>query len=258
MEIDAYLARLRYTGPRRPDAATLAALHRAHLLAVPFENLDIGRGAPIVLDPAELYGKIVERRRGGFCYELNGLFAELLRALGYDVALLSARVFSGGRPGPEFDHLALRLSGGALAEPYLADVGFGQSFLSPLRLQPGIEQADETGRYRLTQTRAGWTLEARRDDGAWAAEYAFTLWPRAFGEFAAMCHYQQTAPESHFTQGRVCTRATPDGRVTLTGDKLIITRNGQREERLVADEAAFAAALREHFGVALEATTSSG
>lgn len=258
MDLDAYLTRLRYTGPRRPDAATLTALHRAHLLAVPFENLDIGRGVPIVLDPAALYAKIVGRGRGGFCYELNGLFAELLRALGYTVALLSARVFSGGQPGPEFDHLALRVSGGALAEPYLADVGFGQSFLSPLRVQPWIEQADETGTYRLTQNRADWTLEVRRDDGAWAAEYAFTLWPRTFDEFAGMCHYQQTAPESHFRQGPVCTQATPEGRVTLTGDKLVVTRHGQRAERPVADTAAFEAALREHFGIGLEAPAPSG
>lgn len=257
MDIDAYLNRLRYTGPRRPDAATLAALHRAHLHAAPFENLDIPRGVPIVLDVSALYAKIVARGRGGFCYELNGLFAALLRALGYEVALLSARVYSGGQPGPEFDHLALRVSGGALAEPYLADVGFGASFLAPLRLQPWIEQPDETGAYRLTQRRADWTLEARRDDGAWAAEYAFTLWPRAFGEFAAMCHYQQTAPESHFTQGRVCTRATPEGRVTLTGDKLVVIRHGQRAEQPVADEAAFNAALREHFGLVLEAPAQS-
>src|SRR5690348_1505800 len=127
MDVEKYLARINYTGPRTPDEATLRALHVAHLRAVPFENLDIGRGVPIVLDLDRLYAKIVTRRRGGFCYELNGTFAELLRALGYSVELLSARVYTGTQFSPEFDHLMLRVSGGQLAEPLLADVGFGQS-----------------------------------------------------------------------------------------------------------------------------------
>src|SRR3954447_25028309 len=106
MEIDAYLKRIAYRGSREPTVETLRQLHRAHLLAVPFENLDIPLGNPIVLSVPSFYDKIVERRRGGFCYELNGLFAWLLEQLGFHVELLSAGVFSGNRPGPEFDHLA--------------------------------------------------------------------------------------------------------------------------------------------------------
>ncbi len=258
MDIDAYFRRLNYTGPRTPDATTLAAVHLAHLRAVPFENLDIGRGVPIVLDLDALYAKLVERGRGGFCYELNGVFSKLLWAMGYEVTLLSARVFSAGQPGPEFDHLTLRVAGGALAEPYLADVGFGQSFLRPLRLAPEVEQCDDAGNYRLVQRGDEWELQEQGAGEAWTPDYAFTLTPRAFSDYAAMCHYQQTAPESHFTQGRVCTQATPEGRVTLTGDKLIVTRHGQREERPVADEAAFAAALREHFGIDLGPRPTTG
>ncbi len=221
------------------------------MTAVPFENLDIGRGVPIVLDLEMLYAKIVERRRGGFCYELNGVFAELLRALGYTVDLLSARVFGNGVFGPEFDHLALRVSGGALAEPYLADVGFGQSFLEPLRLTPQVEHTDESGAYRLVTAGAAWVLQTR-EAAEWAAGYSFTLTPRLFSDFAGMCVYQQTASDSHFTQGPLCTRATPDGRITLSAGKLTVTRGGQREERPLADQAAFAAALREHFGIVLD------
>jgi N-hydroxyarylamine O-acetyltransferase len=256
MDVDAYLQRLSYSGARVPDAATLAALHLAHMRAVPFENLDIGRGVPIVLDLDALYAKLVERGRGGFCYELNGVFAELLRALGYQVELLSARVFDNGLPGAEFDHLALRVTGGALSEPYLADVGFGQSFLRPLRLVALAEQADASGAYQLTETGGEWVLETRDDAGAWIPSYTFTLTPRAFSDFAAMCHFQQTSPESSFTRRRLCSLATPGGRITLTGDKLIVTRHGQRTEQPVADEAAFASALREHFGLVLETSAA--
>src|SRR5262245_30849131 len=170
MNIQAYLDRIDYHGPLDPTAETLRALHIAHLLAVPFENLNIGLGWPIVLDQAALFEKIVLRRRGGFCYELNGLFAALLRALGFDVTLLSAGVARAtGGFGPEFDHLTLqvtsgeeprtpstRLREGENREPpgvrsplsedsgrklrttdyglrtiWLADVGFGDSFREP-------------------------------------------------------------------------------------------------------------------------------
>ena len=252
MDIDAYLARLGYFGPRAPTAATLAALHLLHLQAVPFENLDIGRGVPIVLDLEALYAKLITHRRGGFCYELNGVFAELLRALGYTVDLLSARVWGGGVFGPEFDHLALRVTGGALPEPLLADVGFGQSFLRPLRLVPGVEQADASSRYRLTQTGAEWRLDALEAGAVeWAPSYTFTLTPREFGDFAEMCVYQQAAPDSHFRQGPICSRATPEGRVSLSTGKLIVTAHGQRTEQALPDLTAWNAALHRHFGIVL-------
>src|SRR6266436_9958960 len=104
MDIRAYLQRLSYTGAIAPSAETLRLLQLAHLRAVPFENLSIHSGEPVVLDDRALFEKIVGRRRGGFCYELNGLFAALLRALGFQVTTLSAGVaHAGGGFGPEFD-----------------------------------------------------------------------------------------------------------------------------------------------------------
>src|SRR6266550_6884083 len=132
MDIQAYLQRISYTGPLVPIAETLRLLQVAHLQTVPFENLSIHSGEPIVLDDDALFEKIVRRRRGGFCYELNGLFAALLRALGFDVKMLSARVANAeGIFGPDFDHMTLLVT---LAEPWLVDVGFGDSFLEPLKL----------------------------------------------------------------------------------------------------------------------------
>src|SRR5271154_1096827 len=117
---DDYLARLGLKRPASADLEALRQLQRAHLLAVPFENLSIHLGEPIVLDQAALVAKVVQRRRGGFCYELNGAFAALLTALGYRVSMLSARVFgAGGLPSPPFDHLTLRVD---LTEPWLVDV----------------------------------------------------------------------------------------------------------------------------------------
>lgn len=247
----AYLARIAYDGPLAPTLATLRALHRTHLLAAPFENLDIHLGRPIVLDVDALYRKIVVARRGGFCYELNGLFAALLRDLGFAVTLLSAGVArAGGGFGPEFDHLTLRVD---LDEPWLADVGFGALFVEPLRLDERGEQPDGASVFRLVPD-GDWRVLQRRDrDPAapWAAEYRFTLRPHALADYAAMCRYHQTSPASTFTHKYTCSRLTPTGRVTLSERQLIVTTDGRREEHPVAGDAEHRALLREHFGIAL-------
>lgn len=249
-EIAPYLARIGYTGPRDVTMDTLHRLHVAHLLSVPFENLDIHLGRPIVLDVDRFYTKIVTQRRGGFCYELNGLFAALLAALGFDVTLASARVAGdNGEFGPEFDHLVLLVQ---LGELWLADVGFGDSFRQPLPLRAGTLFAQECGTYRLQQVSGSWTLEEQNDAGDWQGAYTFTAQPRALAEFTAMCAYQQTSPQSHFTQKRVCSRATPDGRITLSDRRLIINQGGRREERILLSEAEVTAVLARDFGVVVD------
>lgn len=249
MNTDAYLQRINYTGPLNPSVGTLRVLHQAHLLAVPFENLDIHLGRLIIPDEAAFYHKMVERRRGGFCYELNGLFAWLLRQLGFDVTLLSARVANGNDIfGPEFDHLVLLVQ---LEERWLADVGFGDCFRDPLRLDEPGEQVQPLGAYRLTHAGGEWVYWERGEALEWQPQYQFTLQPRRLSDFAEMCHIQQTAPESHFTWQRICSLATPSGRVSLSNRRLIITSNGRREEQLLADEAAVEAALTDWFGVRL-------
>jgi N-hydroxyarylamine O-acetyltransferase len=249
MNVEAYLQRIGYDGDQIPNAETLRNLHHAHLLAVPFENLDIHWGRPIVLDEKSLYEKIVLRRRGGFCYEANGLFAALLRELGFNVTLLSARVMDGGKPGPEFDHMALLVQ---LEERWLADVGFGDSFREPLRLDDPNEQRQAHGAYRLARDGEQWTLLARSAGNEWAPQYVFTLRPYQLADFAGMCHYHQTSPQSHFTQKRVCSLATPAGRVTLSDMRLIITQNGERQEKILASQEEYAKTLREYFGFKLD------
>ncbi len=246
MDVDAYLARLAYAGPSSPSSATLTALHLAHLFNVPFENLDVGR-RPIVLDEAALFEKIVQRRRGGFCYELNGLFAALLRELGFRVTLVSARAANAaGVFGPELDHLALIVD---LDERWLVDVGFGDCFLEPLRLDSGDVTSQGKREYRVDESGGERTLLQR--EAEWKPQYRFTVEARALADFTGMCAYHQTSPESPFTRRSTCSIATKSGRVTLSGDRLILTRDGAREERPVA-EAEKAALLREHFGVTLD------
>jgi N-hydroxyarylamine O-acetyltransferase len=251
MDVRAYLGRVRYNGPLIPTADTLRTLHRQHMLTVPFENLDIGLGREIILDPERLVEKIVRQRRGGFCYELNGAFATLLAVAGFRVRLLSARVSNEeGIAGKEFDHLTLRID---LEDAWLADVGFGDNFLEPLRLVSEFEQQDAAGTFRLIDVGERWRLERRQPDRSWRLQYDFSLLPRRLSDFAGMCRYHQTSPDSHFTRNRVCSLPTPNGRVTLSGMHLIITSNSRKEELVLATEADWCSALRDHFGIVLDA-----
>jgi N-hydroxyarylamine O-acetyltransferase len=249
LDTAAYLERINYRGPLDPTAETLRRLHLAHLLAVPFENLSIHAGEPVALDDEALFDKIVARGRGGFCYELNGLFAALLRSLGFEVEMLSAAVMGrAGEFGPEFDHMALLVNAG---ERRLADVGFGDSFAEPLLLDERGEQAQGPRAYRIEEDGDRLTLLQKDGGGGWVSQYRFGLTPHVFADYAGMCRYHQTSPESHFTQGRVCTRLTPGGRVTLSRLRLITTGGGGRQERELAGEEEYEEALREHFGVVM-------
>jgi N-hydroxyarylamine O-acetyltransferase len=248
LDIKAYLKRINYHGPLAPTAETLRGLQVAHLLAVPFENLSIHAGEPIVLEDEALFTKIVGRGRGGFCYEANGLFAALLRGLGFDVVMLSAGVAKAeGGFGPDFDHMALMVS---LDRRWLVDVGFGDSFLEPLLLDDRGEQVQGERAYRILPDGDHLVL-ARRDDGEeWKAQYRFTLQPHEYADYAAMCRYHQTSPQSHFTRARICSRATREGRITLSEMRFITTsKNGERRERTLASREEYADILREHFGI---------
>ena len=247
MNVDAYLERIGYTGSREPTAETLSQLHRAHMLTVPFENLDVRLGHPIVISLDGFFDKIVRRHRGGFCYELNGLFAWLLERLGFTVTMLSARVYDGARSGPEFDHLTLLVT---VERRLLADVGFGDSFLEPLRLDAAETVVDQSSAYRVTGRDPELVLERRRD-GNWQRQYALSLTARRIGEFAPMCEYHQTSPGSHFTRKSICSLATPTGRVTLSGRRAIVTTPLGREERDVADEEEYRILLKTWFGIDL-------
>ncbi len=222
---------------------TLRGLHKSHLLSVPFENLDIHLARPIVLSDDALYEKIIRHHRGGFCYELNGSFAALLTRLGFKVASKS------GGFSPEFDHMTLLV---ALKGRWLVDVGFGDSFTEPKRLDYSGTQSDNGRVYRITRRSGGrllsrWDAEKR----LWEPQYMFSLRPRKLEDFVRRSRYQETSPNSHFKKGRLCSLLTRNGRVTLTDTKLIVTRGRRRIERPVKSRGEFHRLLRKWFGMNL-------
>ncbi len=253
MQISTYLSRIHYNKALHLDYETLRTLHRAHMLAVPFENLDIvPLHRPIHLDQQALWDKIVLHRRGGFCYELNGQFAWLLKEIGFEVTYLNGRVYDGrDQRGREFDHLTLLVKIPKHTEAWLADVGFGDSFLEPLTFEDGRVQIQGLRAYRLQRVQDGLDMLQRDYDGKWKRQYFFDLLPRNFpGDYEAACSYHQASPQSGFTRGSVITIATPKGRVTLDEDKVIITNRGRHEERPVR-QGDRPLLLQKYFGVEL-------
>ena len=250
MDVTSYLNRIKYAGPREVSVETLRELHKAHLLAVPFENLDIHLKRAILLDEERMVNKIVGERRGGFCYELNTAFSALLRGLGFRVEMLSAGVARDeGGFDPPFDHMALLVH---LEERWLADVGFGDSFREPLRMDARGPQEQTGEAFRIVDGEEEHLVVERKEAESWKPQYRFTLQSYGLADFDEMCRYHQTSPESPFTQKRVCTRATLDGRITVTGMRLIVTDKGEKQEREFVRHEEWTAALREHFGIDLQ------
>ena len=258
LDAQAYLQRIHFSAALdlaapQPSSRLLGALHQAHLLSVPFENLSIYYGQPIILEERALYDKIVRHRRGGFYCTLNGLFAWLLQQLGFTVTLLSARVAQpDGDFSPEFDHLALQVHD-VDGIDWLADVGFGDSFRLPLQLMPDAEQDGGEGltyHLRVDAQDASWLIQ-RQGEEDWETQYRFTLRPHIMADFAERCLFQQTSPDSHFTQRRICSLALPDGRITLSDRRLITSVNGVRDERELDSEDEYRTVLAQRFGVTL-------
>jgi N-hydroxyarylamine O-acetyltransferase len=252
MDINQYLDRIKIPQIEEPSYSYLAKLQDHHLLSVPFENLDVLQGEEIVLDESRLYNKIVVRRRGGFCYELNGLFSWLLRELGFTVSMVSGRVYdpTDNSFSPEFDHMVLLAH---LDKTYVIDVGFGDSFRKPIVLPDG-EIEDVSGRYRIHPSHPdqdGYLLQ-KQTEGEWRAEYSFTTYPRKFTDFAKRCVFNQTSPESHFTQETVCTIATENGRVSLSRSNLTITEEQRKRKQPVTSPEEYRRILFEYFGIELK------
>jgi len=244
-QVDAYLTRIGLDRTPPADLETLRTLQERHLLAVPFENLSIHLGESIDLDTDALFAKIVERRRGGFCYELNGVFAALLAALGYRVSLLAARVQGKSGLGPPFDHLALRVD---LDEPWLVDVGFGAFSTHPLRLDARDEQSDPGGTFQVVPADSG-DLDILCNG---ELQYRLETRPRDLSNFEPTCWYHQTSPTSHFTWSPVCSLPVDGGRVTLSDRTLIETHNGERRQRALRTDAEILDAYMVHFGIEIE------
>lgn len=233
LDVGRYLDRIGFTGDVSIDLATLAALQRAHLSTVPFENLDVFHGVGVRTDLAWSVDKVVNRRRGGWCFEANGAFSALLQALGFPVARLGAAVLLGG-PNETIDHLTLEVT---LDEPYLVDVGFGDGFVTPLRLNTASPQDGGNGTYELIDSAQGRTL-TRWKDGVPEAQYRFRRVNRAMADFEPASQYLQGNRELHWSTKPFATRLLDGGpeRVTLLTDRLEVTRSGEVTETPVSSE----------------------
>lgn len=232
-EIAAYLKRLGCPPVDVPDRQALEVLHFAHIQSVVFENLDVHLGRSIEIDIPKIFDKIIRRGRGGFCYELNTLFASLLHSLGYDVTVHAARVVTAGSRWIPFGHLCLNVE---CEGRWLVDVGFGNSFQRPLRIGEEGVQSDEGGDHRLEKVEEGWFLSSRIFSGSFDPEYRFDVTPRHFDEFRERCHWTQVDHTSGFTRNIMATRPTPDGRRTVLGFTLREFAGGESSERPISAE----------------------
>jgi N-hydroxyarylamine O-acetyltransferase len=246
----AYLRRLGLRDPPAPGLGALTELMARHMQIVPFENLDVMAGFPRPLSTGTALNKVATRGRGGFCYELNEAFRALLEHLGFAVTRIEARVWKPAARhfGPPFDHLALVVTLGE--GKFLVDVGYGDGNRAPLRL-PQDEVRDISGVYRLAPVRDGYLSLASTVQPL----YEMTLEPQPLEAFAPMCRYHQTSPESIFSKGLICTRATDSGRITLSRDRLITVEGGRRTETVTSDPTAV---LSEYFGITESGISESG
>ncbi len=249
MDVHAYLERMGYTGSLEPTAEMLRELQRTHMFNVPFENLDIHNHRFFQIDVPSIYEKIVLRHRGGFCYELNGLFIWLLRELGFDMTLPAGRVFVDGELGPEFGHMNMLIQ---LEERWLADVGFGYSFVEPLRLDEEGEQKQFGRSYRVARSGEEYTLLIKDPDTGWEPQYVLSLVPHELSEWEEMNVWQQTSPDSFFTKKRVCSLATEKGRITLRHTRLLITEDFERQVIKIRNREEYNRLLSEIYGIVLD------
>lgn len=232
MDVGCYLKRIGFQGVSTcPSLETLKCLHRSHLYSVPFESLSIHCKEPISLELPRLYEKIVQNHRGGFCYELNGLFQWLLQVLGFHTKIIAARVRNRFTQcyGPPLDHLIILVD--LDGQQFLCDVGFGEGFLEPLAMKPEVEQVQEAGVFWLSLEGNTWVLERREISGEERSLYKFNLEEKKLEDFSDMCLYQQTSPCSIFTCKSFCSlHKAGGGRLTYIGQRLIFTMGKERTE----------------------------
>lgn len=247
-DLEAYFERVQYRGGTDAGEETLRDLHAAHTLNVPFENLDVFYGRPVLLDEASLFRKLVGERRGGYCFEMNGLFSLVLGKLGFRVRNLLARVILDDDRYTTKTHQVILVEAGG--RRWLADVGFGNDgILAPLLLEEGTEQEQFAHTYRLTNHTPLGTMLQKKEGERYHPLYAFTLEDCFPDDFLMANHFTSTFPGSFFLTMRMCTRPTRDGRVTLTDNRFKVVKNGEVSEQPLADEAEFTALARAHFGL---------
>ncbi|NNF98123.1 MAG: arylamine N-acetyltransferase [Desulfobacteraceae bacterium] len=249
--LDAYLHRINYSENVDVSPDTLARLHKAHFYTIPFENFDILLGRGVNLDPQLVFNKLVHKKRGGYCFELNGLFLTALQALGFNARALLARVHVTGTPSGRGHQLELVSIDG---RDWLADVGFGgNSPRMPIPLELDCPVSTDGQTIRLTDRgHFGIMLQAFEED-EWTDLYSFNLGHVFPADIAYGNHYTSTHPDTIFTNSRVAGRPLAGGGITLLDRTLKITANGREEVQTLPDSPAYLHAVKKHFGIELDA-----
>ena len=256
LDLDAYFRRIAYSGPREPTIEALTALCAAHTANIPFENLDALLGRAPLLSPAALQAKLVDQRRGGYCYEQNALLRLGLLGLGMQVTSLAARVVwmaAAGAPLRARSHMLLQVVLPAWPDqPFLADVGFGGHLLgAPLRFEPGVVQRTPGGIERIVRDGEVFSLEAELPAG-WTPVYRFTLEAHQPVDYEPLNWLAATHPASIFRHNLLIERLTPRLRAGLLNDKLTLRAvDGPVETRRLGSADELAEVLDEIFDIAL-------
>lgn len=246
-----YLQRLEHRQTVKLNEEGLALLHRQQLFTIPFENFDVLLGRPILLDPASLFAKLIERPRGGYCFELNGLFLEALRAFGFNAQPLLARVHVSGRPMGRSHQVSLVTIN---RREWLADVGFGSfNMRAPIPFALDRLHQCDGQTLRLTKTQPyGIMLQYLENDG-WKNLYSLDREYVGPGDIIYGNYYTSTHPDSIFTNNRMASLATSAGRVSLLNHTLRIIESGEEKLSDLPDDDRYLAALKTHFGIELDA-----
>lgn len=251
LNIDAYLHRIKYTGKPQVCFETLNNLHILHVLNIPFENLDVIMGRPILLDRESLFKKIVYDNRGGYCFEMNGLFAFVLQELGFKVINLLARVSTDHENYGPKTHQVLLVS--INKQKWLVDVGFGNGgLISPLSLEAGIVHQQFFETFRLISDQMFRFVLQRKIGNEFRNLYAFTLEECLPVDYIMSNYFASTFPNRLLTTMKISTKPTREGRVTLTDMCLKITSNGQTSERELLSRAEYNDILQEYFGINMD------
>ncbi|MDR3622605.1 MAG: arylamine N-acetyltransferase [Paludisphaera borealis] len=252
IDLDAYFQRIGYEGGRAPTLETLRALHRLHPETIPFENLDPLLKRPVLLDSASLERKLVREGRGGYCFEHNLLFRDVLKAIGFSVTGLAARVLWNAPEGAVTPrtHMLLRVE--IDGEPYVADVGFGGQVLTgPLRLELDVEQATPHEPFRLVRSGEKFVMQSKIRD-AWVSLYRFDLQEQFPPDYEVANWYVSTHPASIFVNGLLAARTTPDRRYALRNNQLAVHHlNGGTDKRTLATAAEIRETLQAAIGLTL-------
>jgi len=246
--LEAYLARIDYAGAVDSSLATLQALHLAHASHIPFENIDVLLGEGVDLEPAVLHEKLVVRRRGGYCFEHNLLFATVLRDLGFDVTSLSARVRLGAVGIRPRTHMLLLVS--VADTQWIADVGFGSDgLILPVPFAPAAESPQGLRTFRVVAEGTWWVMQSGRDE-SWTDLYAFTLDAHERVDYEVLNYFTATHPRSIFRSLLVAQLLSPDRRVALRNRELTVETADGTVMRTLADDEVLDA-LRDTFGLQL-------